>query len=131
MDKTEFIEKWTKKLSKTDWGFTWQEWDKFKSDLDFLQLGILKKVAHFDMLKEIGVSVEDIAEMDYEDFEHIYLSLPSLIVKNIAEKFLELPELIDLLKDVKIKCKDVQELIDDKQIIIDYKKKRGGCSKRC
>ena len=84
---------------------------------------LLSKIAHFDMSKHF-CSAEDLFEMDDKDFEHIFLSLPSLIVREVAEEYLKWSEIVDILKTVKIKHKKVKEFIkENPQIAIEYKKK--------
>ncbi len=83
---------------------------------------IFKKIAHFDMEKEF-MSAENFCDGDYEDAEHLYLSLPSCIVNVIARDYLDGSAISEILKTVKIKCRDIQEeVIDDKQVPMDLPK---------
>ena len=68
------------------------------------------------------MSAENFCGGDYEDAKHLYLSLPSCIVNVVAWDYLEGEDISEILKDVKIKCKVIQELIDDKQIPMDLSK---------
>ena len=84
---------------------------------------LLTKIAHFDMSKHFGFT-EDFFGMDDEDFDYIFLSLPSLIMREVAEEYLEWSEIVDILKTVKIKHKKVEEFVkENPQIAIEYKKK--------
>ena len=94
---------------------------KFEQDLtdllDQAAIDILKKVARLDMLKEFCSNIEDVIDMDFEDFEDIWLSMPQIIVNNIMGNDFTQEQRKEIFKDVKLRksSKSFEEFFDDHQ----------------
>ena len=84
---------------------------------------IFKKIAMLDMEREF-MSAENFCEVDYEEAEHLYLSLPACIVNVVAWDYLEGEDISEILKSVKIKIEDKEvPFVDVRQTKIELRVK--------
>ncbi len=96
---------------------------EYTKDLDLLLQQAIKeifsKIARLDMENEF-MSAENFCDGDYEEAEHLYLSLPACIVNVVAWDYLEGEDISEILKSVKIKIKGEEvPFVDVRQVKIE------------
>ncbi len=84
---------------------------------------IFKKIATLDMEDQF-MSAEDFCDGNFEEAEHLYLSLPACIVNVVAWDYLEGEDISEILKSVKIKIKDKEvPFVDVRQAKIEFRER--------
>ena len=92
-----------------------------KDLINFAVKEIFKKMATLDMEKEF-MSAESFLDGNFDEAEHLYLSLPGCIVNVVAQDYLEGKDISEILKSVKIKIKDKEvPFVDVRQTKIKLK----------